>query len=280
MYSGWLLTNFSGSIFGAHQKIDRVARRHLRELLGTSSPFPGIREIMHFEGKNGPDGVKKKSPAVNEPWHYFDPFDEKDEGLLEIIKLHYDELVHQLKNSNLERAAFEAAWLSHAIVDGLTPAHHYPYMEKLAELRGEDEIGGRTSIKEKVYIKGENKIDTLSKNWAFWGAKGLFTNHFMFEWGVATVILPLKLTYAMPDKNDILEAETLGPIGYFVRKAKEVYLMDLYDTYAKRGWTPALARKVRANLAPTIIKTVTLFWYLAAQDVHSQQPISLAEAHK
>ena len=37
------------------------------------------------------------------------------------------------------RAAFEAAWLAHALTDGLTPAHHYPYQEAVSELMSDKE---------------------------------------------------------------------------------------------------------------------------------------------
>ena len=129
MYSGTTLTKFSGRVFGAHQNIDRVARRHLAKLLPDNSAFPSIRQILHFEGINGPDGIKRKSPAVDEPWHYYNPFDRADTKLIELIQSHYANLVAALKANNQERAGFEAAWLAHAIVDGLTPAHHYPYEE-------------------------------------------------------------------------------------------------------------------------------------------------------
>jgi hypothetical protein len=73
---------------GAHQKIDRVARRRLDQLLNEGIFFPPIRTILHFEGKNGPDGIKRKSPAKDEPWHYFDPFSDTDTQLIELIHDH------------------------------------------------------------------------------------------------------------------------------------------------------------------------------------------------
>ena len=136
MYSGTTFTNFSGSVLGGHQKIDRVARKYLRKITEDTDGFPKIRSIIHFEGKNGPDGIKRKSPAKDEPWHFYDPFDEDDSQLLELIDGHYKILVKELKKGTPEKAAFDAAWIAHALVDGLTPAHHYPYEETLEELRG------------------------------------------------------------------------------------------------------------------------------------------------
>src|SRR5438270_11284163 len=132
MYSGSTLTNMSGRLMGAHQKIDRLARHQL-EILFPHCRFPAAAEILHFEGGNGPDAIKRKSPAQNEPWHYLQPFDLKDTQLLDLIDHHYDQLVRALKKNDAVKAAFEAAWLAHAVVDGLTPAHHYPYEQKLVE---------------------------------------------------------------------------------------------------------------------------------------------------
>ena len=80
--------------------------------------------------------------------------------------------MENLKVKNNEKAAFEAAWFAHALVDGLTPAHHYPYEEELESLRGADKES-RDSIKEKLIIKGDTRKETLKKNWLMWGAKGL-----------------------------------------------------------------------------------------------------------
>src|SRR5581483_12067238 len=103
---------------------------------------------------NGPDAIKRKSPAQDEPWHYFEPFNSNDTQLLQLIDGHHTSLVRALREKNRTRAAFEAAWLAHALVDGLTPAHHYPYEEALEELRGEDR-SSRTTLTSRALVKGE-----------------------------------------------------------------------------------------------------------------------------
>ena len=91
-----------------------------------SRKFPSIDEILNFEGIRGPDGLKRKSPGVDEPEHFIIP--DKDDGvLIGYIRNHHWNLVRALRRKDRERAAFEAAWLAHAITDGLTPAHHYPF---------------------------------------------------------------------------------------------------------------------------------------------------------
>lgn len=267
MYSGTTLTPISGRILGAHQKFDRVARRHLKRLLDEDDAFfPSIREILQFEGKNGPDGIKRKSPAQNEPWHYINPFDDTDGDLYTIIRLHYKELVSALRQHDSTKAAFEAAWLAHAIVDGLTPAHHYPYEKELRKLRGNEGLETRNTIMRKIIMPGEKPSERVRNNWKMWGPRGLMSTHGMFELGVATIVAPLKIRHAFPDAQAIQLFQKDGVIKAFQRAAKEIAALDLYLTYYRTGWTPRLARRIRKNLAPTITKTVTLAWYSAARE--------------
>lgn len=265
MYSGTTLTKASGRLLGAHQKIDRVARNHLTKILDDDRIFPKSSKILQFEGKNGPDGLKRKSPALDEPWHFYSPFDDEDSVLLELIKGHYDKLVKELKDNNPERIAFEAAWLAHALVDGLTPAHHYPYEQKLEELRG-DSLESRDSLKHKIVQPGDNRREKLKNNWKMWGPRGLITAHGFFEFGVASVIAPLGFGEAVPTDNDIQKIKDLGVLEYFKNAAKEIGVLGMYDRYRYRGWTPKLAWQVRHKLGPTIVQTVTLSWYLALFD--------------
>ena len=265
------MTPFSGHILGAHQKIDRVARRNVARLL-PDGLFPSIRQIMHFEGDNGPDAIKRKSPAKDEPWHYFQPFDMEDTQLLKLIAAHYRRLVTALSEADQVRAAFEAAWLAHAIVDGLTPAHHYPYEEKLVELRGGEGIESRTTIKDKVLFPGDNLRHQAGNNWKFWGPKGLFTTHVAFEWGVSTLIAPLRLTNSLPTTMDIDKFAKLGIEDWFRAVAQEIARMGLYDDFYKTGWTNTLSRRVRRELAPALARSVSLAWYGAAQQANEQRP--------
>lgn len=266
MYSGTTFNKFSGRVLGAHQKIDRVARRQLDKIIGEKSLFPAAGAILRFEGKNGPDGVKRKSPAKDEPWHYFSPFDDEDSQLIELITDHYNNLVSELKAGNTERTAFEAAWLAHAIVDGLTPAHHYPYEEKLVELRGGEGIETRTTMKKKLVMPGENRRHQVKNNWIMWGPRGLLMGHIMFELGIAGIIKPLNFGESVPTKEQLAQIQELGIAEWFKRSAREIAVLNMYEAYQQKGWTPKLARQVRQKLIPLIIQNVTLSWYAALVD--------------
>ncbi len=262
MWSGTTLTNFSGNIFGVHQKIDRVAYRVLTDTANVKN-FPSRKLILHFEGKNGPDGIKSKSPARNEPWHYIDPFDPGDTQLLDMIIEHYDQLVAELRAQNLERAAFEASWLSHAIVDGLTPAHHFPYEEKLIEMRKGQGIETRTSLKEKLIMKGETPSEKLKNNWLMWGFKGVIVSHGAFEFGVAAISAPYSFKKVQLKKDAIATARQFGMSEYFLQRLRHIALWDMYEDFSKYGWTWNLSRRVRLELMPTIIDVVAMAWYIA-----------------
>jgi hypothetical protein len=265
MYSGSTLTKVSGRILGAHQKIDRIARHHL-ELMAPAIKFPSARYILRFEGVQGPDAIKRKSPAKDEPWHYFQPFDENDDQLIHLIEDHYKQLVAALVAGDDVRAAFEAAWLAHAVVDGLTPAHHYPYEEKLVELRSGKSKETRTTIKEKLVMPGETRSHQLKNNWKMWGPKGLFTTHGAFEWGVATLMAPLRLRRAVPSADDIEDFLRQGPSEWYRQTAQDIARLQLYDAFYASGWTLSLAYRIRRQLAPELVRAVTLIWYGAAKE--------------
>ena len=270
MYSGTTLRRASGRIIGAHQKLDRVARRAL-DTVAPDNSFPVIRDILHFEGKNGPDGIKSKSPARDEPWHYYDPTDPNDIRLIGMIERHSKNLTAALRAKQKERAAFEAAWLAHALVDGLTPAHHFPLEEKLEELRGGAGIETRTTIKDKLVMRGEGdtRLEMLAKNWEMWGAKGVMTTHGTYEWGVATTIAPLRLRAGYPTAEECQDIMHGGIVALFKRAALAIYEYRMYERFSTKGWTRRLARETREFLAPLLVKVVTLAWYEAL--MHAQR---------
>lgn len=249
---------------GAHQRIDRIAKRHFLKLMSRQAFFPTIRDILKFEGRDGPDGIKRKSPGRDEPWHFIDPNKPEESGLLDLIDDHLKNLERALYKRDEVRAAFEAAWLAHAIVDGLTPAHHYPFEAKLEELRGGETMATRDSIKNKLLLPGQTKRLQIKNNWEFWGAKGVMTTHALFEFGFATTITSLKFDTAMPSKNDLIRVKQLGIREVFLEQLHHIHSLKLYESFEKQGWNRNMIRHTKSDLAPRIVKTVTLAWYCAS----------------
>lgn len=247
---------------GVHQRIDRIAKRSIEAHVPLNMVFPSIHDILHFEGKNGPDGIKRKSPGVDEPWHFIDPYHTGDHMLFDMINDHIANLSIALRDQNTERAAFEASWLAHTVVDGLTPAHHYPFEEKLEELRGES-MATRNTKMQKVFMPGKNKRHILKNNWEFWGAKGVMTTHVAFELGIASAISTMRFgdTTLSSDLKERLELN--GYEAIFRDCLKKVAEMRMYEEFSRLGWTGHLAKETRAVLMPTIIEAVVVAWYQA-----------------
>ena len=270
MYAGTTFRNSSGRFIGVHQKIDRVARRNIQPLLPEWCDFPDIKAILHFEGKNGPDGIKRKSPAVDEPWHFINPKDPNDTALLEMVDRHIENLSSALSEHNSERAVFEAAWMAHAITDGLTLAYYFPLEQALAELRDGEGLETRNSIIKKNLMKGEG-IEFLKNNWKFWGAKGMMTTHVAFEAGVASVVAYRRFVDSVPSDDDIAAVYRDGYRNYYLRQVQAVDALKMYDQFAKSGWTTELAWQTNHALMPIIIKSVMLGWLAAVHRLEKQR---------
>lgn len=266
MYAGTTLSHQSGNIVGAHQRIDRVAKKHLIHHIGRTSFFPSIKTILHFEGRNGPDGIKSKSPTIDEPWHFINPAAGADDPLVETIRDHMYNLSVALKARDEVRSGFEAAWLSHAVVDGLTPAHHFPLAEKIEELFGKPHYE-RVGTIEKNVIIGHNTRDTLAKNWKYWGKGGAFTAHWGYEWGFSSAIALASFKDIGITDKDFRRIDKEGYVPFFLESVKAVDDLGTYQEYMKTEWSAYLGRVTRKQLAPLIMKNVVLAWYAATKDI-------------
>lgn len=265
-----LITLMYAIVFHAHQKINRTARQHLRQLLGSEVFFPSTSSIMHFEGKNGPDASKLKKQHQDQPWHFVDPFNDNDDELSHLIESHYRALVEALASDDLVRSSFEASWLAHALVDGLTPAHHYPYEQELSKLRGE-ERHTRKGLLGRGFVKGDTMVESLQRSLKLIGPKGLLTTHALFEAGAWAIMRPLRLRKALPTTEEIERLEELGIAAMFREIAREVAVFNIYGRFISRGWTHKLSRDVRKELAPRMVRMVTLAWYGAAHEAAKQR---------
>ena len=286
MYSGFALSNHSGNWLGVHQKFDRIAYRFLKKMLAEQGAddvfFPSLSQILYFEGRNGPDGLKIKSPGRDEPHHFYNPHQPQQTTLLVDLKYHFDQLKEALVRKDAESAAWQAAWLAHVIVDGLTPAHHHPYEEQSYLLRGEN-IGQQTRILDKVLIKGGARKNTSSrlslmtligKNWSLWGSKGLILNHALFELGVALIVKPARFGRFKPDTKTTRRYMKGGLIETFKDHGHEIADHEIYENFNRWGWTPKLALQIKNIVTPLMIQLTTLAWYeasLASGSVKSSQ---------
>lgn len=256
MYSGFITSKRVIAAVGVHQRFDAVAYRIVEPYL-MPTMFPNVRQILHFEGINGPDGLKVKSPGKNEPSHLYDPLG--DVGPIpEHIKQHYDGLVVALKQQDMVRAGFEAAWMAHYICDGLTPAHHFPLDKHIQKHELVKTEKGRYRVRQ----PGEPARETVKKGWAVWGGKGLLTTHFNFEMGVAAALLGQKIRVRL-DVAKLAQARQMGIIDFFKQEALDIAELNMYERFYRRGWNTELARQVKVKLAPQTVQTIGIAWLLA-----------------
>lgn len=252
-----------GKLIGTHQRLDRAARAWFAKL-APDADFPSAKEIIYFEGARGPDGLKRKSPGNDEPMHFILP-DHDDGKLMKMILNHQYNLRRALKQGDRVRASFEAAWMAHAITDGLTPAHHFPYEEAVSELMSEKEYATIFGQPIKGIMRGDNLVQTARNNWLYWGVEGLMTKHIAFEYGVAVVAAPLRNKALIP-KLSVSELRALKHPSEidlkteFYKSLKKVDNLKMYDRFRKQGWNAELALESKEILLPEIVKMTTIGW--------------------
>lgn len=248
----------SGKIVGTHQKLDRAARRLLGRLLPKRAKFPREKDILYFEGSRGPDGLKRKSPGEDEPWHFVEPGKDNQKFLRGLMN-HQFNLRQALAERNEVRAAFEAAWLAHAITDGLTPAHHYPYDKVVEELMSDMDYKRLFGAEIKGIMRGHNLAQAARNNWLYWGAGGVMTKHIAFEYGVAYALatFPIKQVTPVMKRGDLTGVD-LGK--EFEASLARVNALQMYQRFRDSGWTRQLMRETRDVLVPEIIRMTVLAW--------------------
>lgn len=260
MYSGFITSRRTVSAIGIHQRFDMAAYKMIQSYLAEGS-FPARKQLLHFEGINGPDGLKVKSPGQHEPSHLYNP--KTDVGPIpDHIQGHYTKLVDALRQKDMVRAAFEASWAAHYVCDGLTPAHHFPLEEKIAEFSSKRENPKSSFFKHKVIDITDSPFEVARKSWAIWGGKGLLSTHFNFEMGIAMALLVQRID-AKLDPVKLAEGRKLGPIEFFKQESLEISKLDLYEKFYETGWTPEVARIVKRRLAPATAQTIGIIWLLA-----------------
>lgn len=255
----------SGKLIGTHQKLDKAARRLFAQYISHRVYFPDIKDILAFEGARGPDGLKRKSPGVDEPMHFIQP-ENDDRKLITLILDHQYNLRTALKNSNFERASFEAAWMAHAITDGLTPAHHYPFQDAIAHLiPTEKDFVKIFNAPIKGIMRGETFFQAVQNNWLYWGTNGFMTKHIAFEYGCAITVSSMSYSAMLPRLTPV-DFDKFDLEKTFYTSLHKIATLDMYDRFLHQGWTTNLAYETRDILIPEIVRAITFGWICSLPD--------------
>lgn len=260
----------SGKLIGTHQKLDKVSRRLYAKIAPRRPKFPSEQDILYFEGSRGPDGIKRKSPGVDEPWHFIEP-DHDDKRLIKHILDHQYNLQVAIRNQDQVRAAFEAAWLAHAITDGLTPAHHYPYDDIVDELMVDMDYKTIFGTEIKGIMRGRNLAEATRNNWLYWGAGGVMTKHISFELGIAYAVAAAPIKSLTPTIRKS-EVENINLQKEFYKTLHKIAGLDMYGRFLKSGWTTQLALEVRETLIPQIVRMIVLAWISGLDKPEDKKP--------
>jgi len=266
MYSRTIPISKRTERVATHQRLVRAARRAIAPYLPTNLTFPSAKQIIHFEGKNGPDGLASKHSVNDDPPDFFNPKNPSDRALLTEIKNRIYNLHVALKKKNSIRVNFEAAWLSHVVIDGLTPAHHQPFKEQLKEIdpRESHEISSR--FKRIFYSGGDSAIESFVLNWKRLGPHGLGTNHMMFEAGIDFLVMPMSprsLAEIEITSADLKKIKSGRFISLYTAAIKEINTLNMFERYEESSWTTELATEVREKLIPVAVRMVVLAWLAA-----------------
>ena len=194
-----------------------------------------------------------------QPEHFIQP--DNDDGVLrQYILDHQYNLTEALVRHNHERAAFEAAWMAHAITDGLTPAHHYPFRKVVDELMTDKDYKTIFGHEIKGIMRGDNFAQAVRNNWLYWGAGGVMTKHIAFEYGVAYVIAPIGIKRMTPKNLKKSELKNIDLEKEFYASLRRVHSLRMYDNFLQSGWTTQLVRETREILIPEIVRAIMLGW--------------------
>ena len=80
----------------------------------------------------------------------------------------------------------------------------------------------------------------------------------------------------MPSEADMASFRELGVKDWFRGQAQQIATLQMYDSFYEQGWTRKLARQVRLELAPSIVRAVTVVWYGAVEEASRTKA---ADAH-
>jgi hypothetical protein len=114
-----------------------------------------------------------------------------------------------------------------------------------------------------LLVHGDTARESIKASLKLIGPKGLLMTHTSFEAGASSIILSLNLAKTLPDSQELALLRQSSFIDIFESYARQIEHLNMYKRFYKNGWTQALARDIRLEAAPRMVRIVTLAWYSA-----------------
>ncbi len=234
MFSGVMGRKVTVPLFSTHHLLNRLAYT----LLPKTLEKPSLEAIQHYSGHYGPDGDALRWTGKDSA-HAYNP-DTGEGGALKETSKHLKKASIALGKKHLEQAAYHFAYVSHFIVDALTPAHHVGWKKQV--------IGSH---------------DWEDPHWDY--RKFSFNPHVQFELKSA-----LCLPWSMKRIVDRAYKMSLKPkeiAGLMKEKVSEVHDKSLLSRFIKKE---DISYNLRRKLFPSMVTNITAAWGSVLDNVKNE----------
>ena len=208
--------------------------------------FIKLKDIYKYDGGYGPDrlwcqGERSTSEA------YFNP-ENGEGGALKQVAEHYRRTVVRATRNLAWGKDF--TWMSHFVVDALSPAHHF----------------GKKRKTRKKYRDWEDPYFNYITQMKSFKNKHTFFEGLTNFWQVFSKREKVQFEKLEQVNGDNIEIFMLNMI-YKVRE------MKLYEEYVEKGWSRSLWRRIKTKLIPQIVYALAVVWWSLFEEVEAKRDI-------
>ncbi|NMC51983.1 hypothetical protein GYA54_04715 [Candidatus Kuenenbacteria bacterium] len=217
----------------SHSLIYYDTYRALQELKPEFGDFIKMKDVFKYDGAYGPDRLwMKGGRATSES--YYNPETGQGGALKQIYRQYRDAKERAMQNLPWEN---DFTWMSHFIVDALSPSHHF----------------GRRVRPIKKYRDWEDPYYFANR------PSSLKNRHMIFE---ATINFWQVFGKRQKPKFDRLEEIKSREVEAFIgAMAVKIKALGLYEEFLKNGFDRALWHRINKELIPKIEYALAVVWW-------------------